>query len=130
MSSIPYESPLCFAPTNQKKQQRASIGEVVGPKAEQINRKLREKRRLTQFNFEVPFVDLQEIAKTLASGGCGEGNNSMMHYDEDDGKSIQTDGAADNEEEGEEEDEDERYTRYLDGDSEIGAEDIILKWVV
>ena len=80
-------------------------------------------RRLTQFNFEVPFLDLNEVVSTglgqvkhanQQAGGESHGGPT------DAAEQEQQDAAAFDDEE--EEDDDDC--------SEIGAEDIILKWVV
>ncbi len=40
-----------------------------------VNRKLRDKRRLTQFNFSTPFLDLRDVVKTIQErrGSCTTG---------------------------------------------------------
>ena len=127
-------------------QQRASIGEVIPPtKAQRINRKLREKRRLTQFNFEVPFVDFHEVVKTLSSAtatgqrqSCGgssgaDATNTNANSMDKASSGAEAGGGEDEirataaQDAMEEDDEEGSYDYEED---EIGAEDIILKWVV
>ena len=122
--------------------QVTAIGEVQGPRlGPKPNRNLREKRRLTQFNFEAPSpcidlnvnIDLLEVVKTLAnesrSRSQRRGSTPVHSSTRDACESDQHPNTDDEDYDGgmtttsdEEEDE--------DSCSEIGAEDIILKWVV
>ena len=115
--------------------QVTAVGEVQGPRiGPKPNRNLREKRRLTQFNFEspspfetpTPCLDLLEVVKTLSAESrshrirssdacCEVGQVQSADEDDEDYGGIMT-TTSDEEEE--------------DSCSEIGAEDIILKWVV
>ena len=132
MSSIPYET-VCYAPSpaqQQQKKQRASIGEVVGPgpKARQINRKLREKRRLTQFNFEVPLVDFREVVMSLGAP-CAQNENQIQGDAE--AEEAEKDAARPESDSGfADDDRDECDECDECDDDEIDADDIILKWVV